>query len=293
MNLQMEARTIVNNFEAIWHYFLINLGQNVIEVHNIFLTLIILFIGIIYSRRFTKWVKLFVDLQVPDDKDASFALKKIIYYVSLFLYIILLIEFSNIPFKTFAFIGGALALGIGLGTQHLINNFIGSLIIMVERPVKLGDVIQIEDTIGTVTYIGGRCIKLTTLNNVDILIPNSKVLQNILVNWTLDDNVIGCKTEFKVAKGNADPNKILEQLLKILEAHNKIFYLAVKLEVVDDEFYIYGLNYSFHMSKDFSLSDLRHSITLSLVNAFRQYKFTITHPDMVTLKSISHFQDDK
>ena len=86
-----------------------------------------------------------------------------------------------------AIIIGALGVGIGFGLQNVVNNFVSGLILMFERPIQPGDVIEVSGTSGKVREIGMRATTLTTFEGADVVVPNGTLLSEKLINWTLSD----------------------------------------------------------------------------------------------------------
>ena len=97
---------------------------------------------------------------------------------------------SEIPLTVFALAGGAIAIGVGFGSQNVVNNFISGLILLAERPIKVGDLIQVGDTFGEVETIGARSTKIKTFDNFHIIVPNGVFLEQNLINWTHSDNLV-------------------------------------------------------------------------------------------------------
>jgi potassium efflux system protein len=90
----------------------------------------------------------------------------------------------KIPLTAFAFLGGALAIGVGFGTQNLLKNIISGLLLLMERPLRVGDVIAVDGIHGMVTTIGLRSSTIRDMTGVETLIPNSTLLERNLTNWT-------------------------------------------------------------------------------------------------------------
>lgn len=101
-----------------------------------------------------------------------------------FLLAVATLHVLEIPLTLFAFLGGALAIGIGFGTQTLIKNFISGVIVLFERNIRVGDILDVGGSIGTVTEINTRSSILRSGDGVETLIPNSMFLDNKIVNWT-------------------------------------------------------------------------------------------------------------
>jgi small-conductance mechanosensitive channel len=130
----------------------------------------------------------------------------------------------KIPLTIFAFMGGALAIGVGFGAQNLINNFISGLILLIERPIKVGDVVDVDGNRGRVIQIGARCSQVRRFDGFDMLVPNSEFLQKSVINLTLADELIRLNVRIGVAYGSptrevvrimdeavAAPGRILKQ----------------------------------------------------------------------------------
>jgi small-conductance mechanosensitive channel len=101
----------------------------------------------------------------------------------------------------FAFLGGALAIGVGFGTQTIIKNFISGMILLVERRVQIGDVIEIDGVQGTVTTVDLRSSTVRSGDGRETLVPNSVLLEHKVANWTLTDRKVQRSIRVGVAYG--------------------------------------------------------------------------------------------
>ena len=122
----------------------------------------------------------------------------------LIIVITLLITFSTlgIDLTSLTVIAGALSVGIGFGLQNIINNFVSGIILMIEQSVRIGDIIEMGDkTRGKVREIRMRSTVVTTFDNIDIIIPNSELIQNRIINLTFTDNIRRLQIPFGVAYG--------------------------------------------------------------------------------------------
>jgi len=111
-----------------------------------------------------------------------------------------------------AIVVGALGVGIGFGLQNVVNNFVSGLILMFERPIQPGDVIEVAGTAGTVREIGMRATTLRTFEGADVVVPNGTLLSEKLLNWTLLDMNRRFDVNVGVAYGS-DVTRVLELLL--------------------------------------------------------------------------------
>jgi potassium-dependent mechanosensitive channel len=127
----------------------------------------------------------------------------------------------KIPLTVFAFAGGALAIGLGFGMQTLLKNFVSGLILLFERPFRVGDVLDVGGQKGTVTSIGLRASVLQLWDGTETLIPNSSLLENNVTNWTYTNR----KVRFEVAVGVAygsDPRRVMKLLAEAAERHGRV-----------------------------------------------------------------------
>jgi len=113
-----------------------------------------------------------------------------------------------------AFVVGALGVGIGFGLQNVVNNFVSGLILMFERPIQPGDVVEVGGTSGKVREIGMRATTLSTFEGADVVVPNGVLLNEKLINWTLSDMDRRIDVNVGVAYGT-DPKRVLELLMEV------------------------------------------------------------------------------
>jgi len=118
----------------------------------------------------------------------------------------------RVPLGAFAFLSGAVAIGFGFGAQNIINNFISGWIIMGERPIRIGDLIDVDGSLGRVEAINTRSTRIRRVDGVRIVIPNSHMLENKVINWTLVDNEI--RTSVRVGVMYGSPVRRVAELIE-------------------------------------------------------------------------------
>ena len=146
------------------------------------------------------------------------ALSMLIRYTIVAFGVYLALTSIGLDMNKFGFIAGALGVGIGFGLQNVVLNFIAGLILSFEKPIHVGDVIEVDQEMGKVTEIGVRASKVLTWNGSEAIIPNGVLISNKVVNWTLANEKrrleISVKTPF-----DADPEKVIEILTKVAGEH--------------------------------------------------------------------------
>jgi potassium-dependent mechanosensitive channel len=127
----------------------------------------------------------------------------------------------KIPLTIFAFAGGALAIGVGFGTQTVLKNVVSGLIILFERPFRVGDVLDVGGQKGTLTSIGLRASVLQLWDGTEALFPNSNLLENALTNWTYSNGVVRFTLSVGVAYGS-DTRRVVQLLEEVVGRHGQI-----------------------------------------------------------------------
>ena len=128
----------------------------------------------------------------------------------------------NVPLTLFTFVGGALAIGVGFGSQNIVNNFISGLILLAERPIKVGDLVEIGEMQGTVEAIGARSTRVRSSKNIHVIVPNSHLLEKEVVNWTLTDDSVKTRSS-SVSPTTRTPSACADLLIEAVSHHEKIF----------------------------------------------------------------------
>jgi small-conductance mechanosensitive channel len=128
------------------------------------------------------------------------------------------LESLGVNLSSLLVVGGALSVGIGFGLQNITNNFVSGLILLVERPIKLGDRVEVGGTNGDVVRIAARSTWVRTNDNVVIIIPNSEFVSNRVTNWTANDRQVRFSLPVGVSYGS-NPDQVRDILTKVALAH--------------------------------------------------------------------------
>ena len=186
----------------IWKMKIFVVKGNNVALGNIISGLILLILGMGLTKYLSRQIVLLIPRRFRNDVSVKKSLEMIFRYLLVAFIFLFALSVVGIPLTAFTVIGGALAIGVGLGSQNLVNNFLSGLVLMMERPLKVGDIVEIEDRRGTVEHIGGRSTRIKTFENYRMVIPNSKLLENSVVNWSLVDNFLRREVIVGVAYGS-------------------------------------------------------------------------------------------
>ena len=212
--------------------------------------------------------------------DVIYVLKRIAFFVILVLVVITALGLLGIPLTAFAFATGALAIGVGFGAQNIINNFISGWILMVERPIRIGDFIEIDDAQGVVENIGNRSTRIRRTDGVHLLVPNSMLLERTVVNWTLVDLEI--RTTVRVGVAYGSPVRLVADLvLQAVKEQDEIKQKPAP-SVIFDDFGDNALAFDAYFWCDVGgervLREIRSSIRFRISELFEQNGIVIAFP---------------
>jgi small-conductance mechanosensitive channel len=154
------------------------------------------------------------------NRSLQYALAQIVSNVVLIIGILIVLTNTGINLGALAVFAGAIGVGIGVGLQSIASNFISGLVILAERPISLGDRVEVGDAAGIVQRIGARSTIVVTNDNISIIVPNSKFIEDPVTNWTLGDPRVRFRLPVGVAYGS-DVAKVKETLIAAGREHPK------------------------------------------------------------------------
>ncbi len=201
----------MKDFLPVWQLEIMSIDNHSVTVGKLVIAFLVLVVGILVVRIAFRLMGSRLLPKTSLKKSTASAIQKIFTYFGYLLVLLFALRMLNIPLAAFAFFGGAVAIGVGFGAQNIINNFISGFIIMAERPIAIGNLVEIEGVLGEVEDIGARCTRVRTGENIHILVPNSSFLEKNITNWTLSDNRIRTKVTAGVVYGS--PVRQVEKLL--------------------------------------------------------------------------------
>ncbi len=148
-------------------------------------------------------------LNLPKGVPAAISL--VIRYLIIAFGIVLALSSLGIDLGKFNLMAGALGLGIGFGLQTIVSNFISGLILVFERPINVGDTVEVNNLLGIVNRIGVRSSSVVTFDGAEVVVPNNNLIANNLINWTLSDSIKRVEILIWTSYGS-DPNQVLKIL---------------------------------------------------------------------------------
>lgn len=224
----------MNVFKEYWDKELYSLSAgSAVTVGQLVTTIIVAIVGMYLSWLLQRFIgKRLAKANV--NPDVAEILKRISFIVILLLLFITLLAMLDIPITAFAFISGGVAIGVGFGAQSIINNLISGWILMSERPVRIGDFVEIDNSRGVVERIGNRSTRIKRIDGVHLLVPNSQMLERVVINWTLIDR--NFRTTVRVGVVYGSPVRKVEELLLQAAMEHKFTLDEPAASVVFEDF---------------------------------------------------------
>jgi small-conductance mechanosensitive channel len=205
-----------------WNYTLYTTtDKQPITLANIIIGLLLMIVGMKLARKCSMLARKKILDTMDIDNNIRVILETIIRYLMMIFITLVILDVSHVPLTSLTLIGSALAVGVGFGSQSILNNFMSGLVIMIEQPIRVGDYVDIDSVIGRVVNIGARCINIITPDNMDVLIPNSVVLQNKVINWTLNDDIVRVSMSIPVII-SLDSKSAEEHIMQVVDYYPDI-----------------------------------------------------------------------
>jgi len=265
---------LVRTLEHQWIF-----GTLTISLSGILMLVLILVLTFIISG----FIKVIIEEEIAPrirlPKGVPFAISVTIQYFIVILGFVLALSVAGIDLGEFGLIAGALGIGIGFGLQNIVANFISGLILIYERPVQSGDTVEVENLVGEVKKIGIRSSNVRTYDGAEVIVPNSNLVSNQLINWTLSDNQRRIEVRVGVAYGT-NPNTVLDLLKRVALGHPDVLKNPEPL-VLFDEFGDSSLNFRLlfwvHFDKGFTT---KSDISIGIYNILEENNIEIPFPQV-------------
>ncbi len=264
------------------HYFNINLftvaGQTVTLGQMLLIPILVILgvwitrkaVGTISSRLIAKGVQ----------ADLVHLVKRILYVLAIVMLAITTLDFLDVPITAFAFLSGAIAIGVGFGAQNIINNFISGWILMWERPIRIGDFLEVDNAKGRVEAINTRSTRIRRVDGVHLLIPNSKLLENTVTNWTLIDQRSRTSVRVGVAYGS-DCNLVRDLITQAVNEQDDVLPNPEPKVIFDDfgdNSLAFEVYFWINASIEGELRSTRSNIRFRINELFNENQVVISFP---------------
>ena len=271
---------MLDDFRILWDTVLFTApGGQVITIGQLALVFGLLFFGYLGSR----FIGYLLGKRLANTKmrpDLVYVFKRIVFFTIFIVVVLTALGLLGIPLTTFHFATGALAIGVGFGAQNIINNFISGWILMTERPIRIGDFIEIDDWQGVVETIGNRSTRIRRSDGVHLLVPNSALLERTVVNWTLLDLEI--RTTVRVGVAYGSPVRLVADLiLQAVQSEAQVKKEPEPIVVFEDfgdNALIFDAYFWCDVSGEKALREIRSAIRFRVSQLFDENGIVIAFP---------------
>jgi len=270
----------LEKLQSFWNFKLVTFASgDQISVGQAITVLVFLVLAVKLGRMLSRMLARHLQRKSVDAQAVQ-TIEMISYWVFLVLVVITAMGMLQLPISHLAFISGAIAVGVGFGAQNIINNLISSWILMSEKPVRIGDYIEVDQYAGTVERIGNRSTRIKRFDGVHIMVPNSQMLEKIVVNWTLVGKKFRTAVRVGVAYGTA-VDRVEALLTEAALAQREVLAHPAPM-VVFEEFGASALIFDLHVWCDTAdgaeLRGIRSSIRFTIEKLFRENDIEIAYP---------------
>lgn len=238
----------------------------------------IVLVGYVLAKALTFLLQNFVLTRLRLKRGLPFAISKVTYYFCLVLVGLTALSAAGVELNKFTVLTGALGVGLGFGTQNIVNNFVSGLILIFERPIHVGDIVDVGGLEGTVRRIGARSSTVVTFQGAEVIVPNSNLLSNQLINWTLSSPWRRIDILIKIAYGT-DPEQVTKLLVGVAESHPGVLLQRPPVAFFRG-FGESALNFElrFWSSQQDTWLQLQSDVTVAVAKALREAAIEIPFP---------------
>src|SRR5210317_1382258 len=211
----MENETLWGNINYYYKDFVLFKIQNVgITISHLAVAVFVILMSLVVSKIVRSSLRNHVFKKINIDEGLEYTLLRFLHFLILFIGIYIGLSTVNIPLGAILGLFAVIGVGIGFGLQNLTSNFISGIILLLERPVKVGDRLEISGVWGDVKQVNLRTTLIETPDGISVIVPNSKLLENELVNFSYGNPTIRLQVPVGIAYGSdcQEAAKILVQV---------------------------------------------------------------------------------
>jgi small-conductance mechanosensitive channel len=274
----VDFRALVNKA-----FFGFDVGSVTISPSSILLIAFILVGGVAVTKLFVQWLNKRILAETRIDKGVQDSLRKGAAYTGYIIAAGIALTAAGVSFSNLAIVAGALGVGIGFGLQSIVNNFVSGLILLAERPVRVGDWVSVTAGEGLIKKINVRATEIETFDGCSIIVPNSNLITDAVKNWTHSDTMGRITVNVSVAY-DSDVELVKNLLFQITKSHPNVLTYPEPV-VTLQKFGAYSLDFEIKGTVAdifygvFVASDIR----IAILKAFKEKEIVIPQPAAVSV----------
>lgn len=274
----MEWSEITSYLHEIMTTTLFQLQQTPVTMLSILIFILFLVFSILFAGFIKRTLQNRFLMRFDIDEGLRYTLSRVSYYIIITIGLLISFQFVGIDLSSLAVIFGLLSVGIGFGLQNITNNFISGLIVLFERPISVGDRVDVGGIEGDVLEINIRSTKILTMNNISIIVPNQEFVGSSVINYSHGDPTFRLDLEVGVSY-SSDLDTVLKALNEVAEEHPDVMQTPkpqIHLKSFGDSSWEMALLVWVPDVKRYRI--IRNEMNQSIVRKFREYGVEIPFP---------------
>jgi potassium efflux system protein len=264
----------------IWNHKLITIAGIKLSLGNLTMALIMLLFATRISRMLSRAIDKRLIKPFVHDRGSQTTYQTFAFYGVLAGFVTLSLAVAGIPLTVFTVFGGALAIGVGFGSQNIVNNFISGIILLVEKPIKIGDIVELDNISGSVLAIGTRSTQIKNGEGKIFVVPNSFFLEKSVLNWSYENPIIKTQINFGVAYGSNV--KLVENVCMDIMLNTAGILQTPIPVVLFENFSESNLEFQMHFWLDLSLisspGEIKSLVRYKIDEKFKHHKIDMAFP---------------
>lgn len=275
-----EWKEWLSNLLHIWSFELWKIDGHPMTVGKIIVGVALLILSHIACRRLARSIDERFFSRFDIEPSLRYVLHRVLFYFLMAVAVLFVLRSIDVPITIFTVVGGALAIGFGFGSQNIVNNFISGLILMIERPVRVGDIVEVEGIKGEIEMIGIRSTHILTAENRQVILPNSFFLEKAVINSTLGNDIVRTTVAVGVAYGS-NPERVREIMLQTAKAQSAILSdPAPQILFADfgDNALVFKLNFWTAIKRPPFAVEVESDVRFELLSAFTKAGIVLPYP---------------
>jgi small-conductance mechanosensitive channel len=274
----MTEPTLIDVVTKVFNMTFFTINQTPITLASLLAFTFIFVAFLIGARILTRLLSSRVLSHVNIDEGTKYNLERILNYTVGIIGAIVAFQFIGIDLSGLAVIFGLLSVGIGFGLQNVTSNFIAGLILLFERPIRVGDRVTVGDILGDVTSINMRSTTILSIDNISVIVPNSEFIAQRVTNWSYGDKKVRVNMDVGVSY-NSDLETVLRCLREVADENSDVLRTpepAVHLVEFGDS--SWNLKLRCWIAEPKAQQSIRSAINCAIVNKFRENNVEIPFP---------------
>lgn len=269
---------VVKSITRVLNYPLFSIKETPISLSSLIIMTLIIILFVVIAKFFKSRLLKRILHKFKIDEGIQFTLLRISQYLIIFSGVIIAFQTIGVDLTGLAVVLGFLSVGIGFGLQNVTSNFIAGLILLFERPIKVGDRVTVGDREGDIENINIRATTIRSIRNISIIVPNSEFISNNVINWSFNDKIVGVDIDVGVSY-NSDIDVVFKALKEAAEENEHVLKTP-EPEIFFLEFGDSSWNMRLRVWIDTPSrhQKIKSDVNVSIVHIFRKYNIEIPFP---------------